>query len=135
MTESRGQALIVDDEAFFLEAIDEILSGAGFETVLAEDGESALAMARVERPALMLLDLGIPTLDGLEVCRRLRADPKPLRDLPILVVTGQTLSEERLLEAFLAGATDYLTKPVKPTLVRSRVRGWLLRTRPEAGAS
>ena len=98
--------------------------------LLAADGESALRLAAKERPSLLLLDISIPVLSGLEVCRRLRAERDPwLRDLPILVLTGTALGEDSLLEAFRAGATDYLTKPVKPTLVRSRVAGWLLRTR------
>ena len=68
-------------------------------------------------------------LDGLAVCRMLRAEPDPrLCDVPIVMLTGVKLTEADLVEAFVAGATDYLTKPVKPTLVRSRVRAWLSRT-------
>ena len=69
--------------------------------------------------------------NGLEVCRALRADADPrLSNAPILVLTGRKLEEKDLVEAFVAGATDYMTKPIKPKLVRSRVRGWLLRAVP-----
>jgi DNA-binding response OmpR family regulator len=71
----------------------------------------------------------LPTRDGIDVCETLRAEPDPgLRDIPILLLTGLKLSEADLVEAFVSGATDYLTKPIKPTLLRSKVRGWLLRT-------
>jgi DNA-binding response OmpR family regulator len=94
----------------------------------AGDGEQALRLARAEEPTLVLLDLNLPGCDGLEVCRALRAEASErLRNLPILVLTGARLDEENVLEAFVAGATDFLVKPIKPTLLRSRVRGWLLR--------
>jgi DNA-binding response OmpR family regulator len=84
---------------------------------------------RDARPTLMILDMKLPDSDGMNVCRTLRAEIDPvLRDIPILILTGRKLTEADLVEAFVAGATDYLTKPIKPTLVRSRVRGWLLRT-------
>ena len=97
----------------------------------ATNGESALRLARQEHPTLILLDLYLPGIDGLAVCRILRAEPAPhLRNVPIVMLSGVKLHETDLVEAFRAGATDYLTKPVKPTLVRSRVRAWLLRTAP-----
>jgi cyclic di-GMP phosphodiesterase len=97
----------------------------------ATDGESALTLARQKRPALILLDMHLPGLDGLALCRILRAELDPrLCDVPIVMLTGVKLTETDLVEAFMAGATDYLTKPVKSTLIRSRVRAWLLRTSP-----
>jgi DNA-binding response OmpR family regulator len=97
--------------------------------VTAHDGEAALRAARAEPPTLVVLDMHLPGRDGLEVCRILRGDPDPrLADVPVLMLTGEKLKETDVVEAFVAGATDYLTKPIKPTLVRSRVRGWLLRT-------
>jgi DNA-binding response OmpR family regulator len=65
----------------------------------------------------------------MKVCKTLRDETDPgLRDIPILILTGLKLTEADLIDAFVEGATDYLTKPIKPTMVRSRVRGWLLRT-------
>jgi DNA-binding response OmpR family regulator len=81
---------------------------------------------------LILLDMNLPGRGGLDVCGALRVDADPrIRNVPIVILTGAKLAEKDVVEAFLAGATDYLTKPIKPTLVRSRVRGWLLRN-PEA---
>ena len=95
----------------------------------ATNGEAALTCVHQERPSLILLDMHLPRLDGLAVCRTLRAEPDPrLCDIPIVMLTGVMLHEADLVEAFAAGATDYLTKPVKPTLVRSRVRTCLQRT-------
>jgi DNA-binding response OmpR family regulator len=71
----------------------------------------------------------LPDRDGTDVCKMLRAESDPsLRDIPILLLTGLKLTESDLVEAFVSGATDYLTKPFAPTLLRSKVRGWLLRT-------
>jgi DNA-binding response OmpR family regulator len=96
--------------------------------VAAPDGESALRLARESAPSLVLLDVNLPDCDGIELCRRLRAEPGlGAGEVRILILTGAKLKEADLVEGFVAGATDYLTKPVKPTLVRSRVRQWLLR--------
>jgi CheY-like chemotaxis protein/phosphoribosyl 1,2-cyclic phosphodiesterase len=123
--------LIVDDEPDMVSLWRDTLAPEGIRLLSAHDGAAGLALAREVHPALIVLDLNIPELDGFGVCRSLRADPDPrLRDVPILIVTGTMLREKDLVEAFVAGATDYLTKPIKPTLLRSRVRGWLLRTRP-----
>ena len=97
----------------------------------AEDGDRALGLARSELPSLIILDMQIPGRNGIEVCSTLRGEQDArLRDVPILMLTGMKLKETDLVAAFVAGATDFLTKPIKPTLVRSRVRSWLLRTIP-----
>jgi two-component system phosphate regulon response regulator PhoB len=91
----------------------------------------ALHLARLERPSLILLDWRMPGKDGLEVCRALRSDPDPeIRRLPVVLLTAQ-MGPENISAGFAAGATDYLTKPFKPAHVRSRVRGWLLRSRQD----
>jgi CheY-like chemotaxis protein/phosphoribosyl 1,2-cyclic phosphodiesterase len=120
--------LIVDDDLDMLELLRAALDDEHVRLLAATDGEEALRIARAERPTLIVLDLHLPRLDGLAVCRGLRADgDQRLRDLPILVLTGTRLDERNVVEAFVAGATDFLAKPIKPTLLRSRVRGWLLR--------
>jgi two-component system alkaline phosphatase synthesis response regulator PhoP len=93
---------------------------------------AALDAARRDPPSLLLLDLDVPWSELLAACRTLRsaADPR-LREVPLLLVAGSTPSERELKEAFEAGATDYLSRPIKPTLVRSRIRGWLLRSQPQ----
>ncbi len=121
--------LLVDDDPHMVALLAATLETEGVRVRTAHDGESALRLARAEPPTLIVLDMHLPGCDGLEVCRMLRADPDPrLIDLPVLMLTGEKLKETDLMDAFVAGATDYLTKPIKPTLVRSRVRGWLLRT-------
>lgn len=120
--------LVVEDDPGMVALLREALAPEQVRVIEAHDGETALKRAREEHPTLLLLDLNIPRPDGLEVCRRLRADASPsLRHVPILVLTGMAHAEVSIEETFLAGATDYLTKPIKPALVRSRVRGWLLR--------
>jgi CheY-like chemotaxis protein len=121
--------LIVDDDPDMVALLETSLRSEGVRVVTAGDGDRALALARSEHPCLVLLDRNLPGRDGLDVCRALRAEADPhLCDVPVLMLTGKKLKETDLIEAFVAGATDYLTKPVKPTLVRSRVRGWLMRT-------
>ena len=122
--------LIVDDDAMMRRIVESNLEHEGVRTLVAKSGEEALALARAERPTLIVLDVHMPGLDGFDVCRILRAEDDPqLRDVPILILTGTQLEEAQLAEAFRAGATDFLVKPIKATLLRSRVRGWLMRQR------
>ena len=122
--------LIVDDDAVMRRIVESNLEHEGVRTLVAKSGEEALALASAERPTLIVLDLHMPGLDGFDVCRSLRAEDDPeLRDVPILILTGTQLEEEQLAEAFRAGATDFMVKPIKATLLRSRVRGWLMRQR------
>ncbi len=121
--------LVVDDDPDLVALLKATLLAEGAEVRTAPDGESALESARAEPPSLVLLDLDLPGLRGMDVCRKLRAEPEPrLRQVPILILTGARLKEHDIVEAFVAGATDYLTKPIKPTLIRSRVRSWLERS-------
>jgi CheY-like chemotaxis protein len=125
---TRKTVLIVDDAPDVVSVLMRALQNEGLRLLSAEDGQSALDIARAERPDLILLDWILPVRDGLEVCRTLRAERDPkLRDVPIVLITGQT-EPEHIAAGFGAGATDYLTKPFKVAHVRSRVRGWLLRT-------
>ena len=121
--------LIVDDDPVMVLLIENTLKAEGVRVLTATDGETALRLARQEHPAMILLDNILPGLDGLGVCRILRAEADPrLCDMPIVMLTGEKLLETDLVEAFAAGMTDYLTKPIKPTLLRARIRAWLLRT-------
>ncbi|MGQ4808195.1 Regulator of RpoS [Candidatus Entotheonellaceae bacterium PAL068K] len=131
MRTSRGhsKALIVDDDPEVRRLLETILQAEGVDISTASDGQTALTLAQQEHPALVLLDQQLPSINGLDICRKLRATPDPhLRNVPILMVTGVDVQETDLAEAFAAGATDHLTRPIIPTLVRSRVRAWLLRT-------
>ena len=123
--------LIVEDDPVTSSALRAALQPEGLRVLEARDGETALAMVRRENPSLVLLDMDLPQLDGTAVCRALRASEEPrARHIPVLALTDRPPSESRLNQIFIAGATDFLSKPVKPTLLRSRVSGWLLRTRP-----
>jgi CheY-like chemotaxis protein/phosphoribosyl 1,2-cyclic phosphodiesterase len=121
--------LIVDDDPMITSVLQSTLKDEGLQVLTAADGESALQLVHQRRPALILLDMMLPGMNGLEVCRAIRAESDPsLCDLPIVMLTGAIPQERDLVEAFAAGVTDHLVKPVKPTLIRSRVRSWLLRT-------
>jgi CheY-like chemotaxis protein len=124
--------LVVDDEPDIVGLLLETLAPEGYRLLSAHDGEAALRLARSERPSLILLDWRMPGQDGLEVCRALRSDPDPkLRQVPVVLLTAQ-IGDENISAGFSAGVTDYLTKPFRPAHVRSRVRGWLLRSRQDA---
>ena len=124
--------LIVDDDPDMILLLETALRADGVRVLSAADGDRALDLARAERPTLILLDMQLPARSGMEVCRTLRSERDArLRDVPILMLTGMKLKETDLIAAFVAGATDFLTKPIKPTLVRSCVRSWLLRTIPQ----
>jgi CheY-like chemotaxis protein/phosphoribosyl 1,2-cyclic phosphodiesterase len=129
---ARGETvLIVDDEPDIVDLLIATLAPEGFRLLSAHDGEAALRLARSERPSLILLDWRMSGMDGLEVCRILRDDPDPqLRGVPVVLLTAQ-MGKDNITAGFAAGVTDYLTKPFKPAHVRSRVRGWLLRSHPD----
>ena len=124
--------LIADDDPTIVSLLTLTLAPQGFRLLTANDGETALRLARAERPALVLLDWQMPGADGIAVTRALRADPDPdLRDVPVVLITGLAGGEYTAV-GFEAGVTDYLTKPFQPSHVRTRVRTWLLRRGPEA---
>jgi DNA-binding response OmpR family regulator len=122
--------LIVDDEPDALELIEFNLKGAGFQVVTATDGESALKKARTLLPALMILDVMLPSPDGLEVCRVLRRDPATAA-MPIIMLTARAGEIDRVLGLEL-GADDYVTKPFSPRELVLRVKA-LLRRKPLPG--
>ena len=124
--------LIVDDDPDIIRLLTVALQREGFRLLSASDGESALAVARAGRPDLVLLDWNMPGRNGLEVCRALRADPDlRLRQVPVVLLTAQSEAEDAAA-GFAAGVTDYVTKPFKPSHIRSRVHAWLLRSRPSS---
>lgn len=121
--------LLVDDDPTIVQLLQTVLQLEGFRILIAHDGDTALQLAKTERPSLLLLDWQMPGRDGLEVCRSLRAETDPwLRDMPVVLLTGQNRAEH-IATGFAAGVTDYLTKPFSPAHVRSRVHLWLLRRR------
>jgi CheY-like chemotaxis protein len=127
--------LIADDDPTIVRLLTLTLGPQGFRLVTASDGETALRMARAERPALVLLDWQMPGADGIAVTRTLRADADPdLRDVPVVLITSLSGGENTAV-GFEAGVTDYLTKPFQPSHVRTRVRTWLMRRGSPGGGS
>lgn len=116
--------LIVDDDPHIRQLLVFALEKAGFATAEAQDGEAALAMAAETPPDLVVLDINMPRMDGLEVCRRLRAEG----DLPILFLSSRDEEIDRILGIEL-GADDYVVKPFSPREVTARVAAILRRAR------
>jgi len=118
--------LIVDDDRDSLKLIGLMLQRRGYEIVAAQNGAQALAKAESDRPDLIILDVMMPDLDGYEVCRSLRANPKTA-STPIIMFTAKTRVDDKVA-GFQAGADDYLTKPIHPAELTSRVEALLLRS-------
>ena len=119
---SGARVLVVEDEEAILDFVELGLRYEGFEVELAQDGPSALTAFAARRPDLVILDLNLPGLDGLEVCRRIRRGS----DVPIIMLTARGEVDERV-EGLEAGADDYLPKPFKFKELLARVRAVLRR--------
>jgi two-component system alkaline phosphatase synthesis response regulator PhoP len=114
--------LVVDDELKIVELARDYLEHAGFAVVTAADGPSALMMARTRKPDVMVLDLGLPGMDGLDVARTLRRESS----MPILMLTARDDELDRVLGLEI-GADDYVTKPFSPRELVARIRAILRR--------
>src|SRR5437016_14487873 len=112
--------LVVDDEPDAVELVEFNLRSAGYEVVKAGDGAEALKKARAHSPDLIVLDLMLPEVDGLEVCKILRRDPATSA-IPIIMVTAKAAEIDRVLGLEL-GADDYITKPFSPRELVLRVK-------------
>lgn len=124
--------LVVDDEPGIVAIARDYLDRAGFRVVTAGDGPAALRLVRTERPSLLVLDLMLPGMDGLDVARALRGDPAT-RALPIIMLTARVDEADRLIGLEL-GADDYITKPFSPRELVARVRAVLRRAEGERDA-
>jgi two-component system alkaline phosphatase synthesis response regulator PhoP len=122
--------LVVDDEPKIVGLARDYLEHAGFTVVSASDGSEALARARTDAPDLIVLDLGLPKLDGLDVARALRRDS----NVPIVILSGRSDESDKLVGLEL-GADDYVTKPFSPKELVARVRAVLRRIERPAPAS
>jgi two-component system alkaline phosphatase synthesis response regulator PhoP len=114
--------LVIDDEPKIVKQARDYLERSSFRVVTAGDGKMALAQARHERPDLVVLDLNLPGMDGLDVCRALRRES----DVPIIMLTARVDETDRLIGLEL-GADDYITKPFSPRELVARVRAVLRR--------
>ena len=122
--------LVVDDEPKIVDLARDYLEHAGFGVLVAADGRTALALARTRTPDLVVLDLGIPEPDGLDVIRAIRRES----NLPVVILTARDDELDKLIGLEL-GADDYITKPFSPRELVARVKAVLRRVEPEAAPS
>ena len=125
---SKQKILVIDDEPDAVELIEFNLKQAGFDIATAADGAEALRKARSTLPALIVLDLMLPEIDGLDVCKLLRRDPTTA-SIPILMLTAKASEVDRILGLEL-GADDYVTKPFSPRELVLRIKKILDRGKP-----
>jgi DNA-binding response OmpR family regulator len=127
-----ARILLADDEPNLVWAVQRSLSDEGYEVLTARDGIEALALAERQHPDLIILDITMPRLDGLQVCQRLRRDPE-LAAVPILFLTARSAVEDRII-GIDEGADDYLSKPFDLRELKARIRGILRRSRSTSAA-
>ena len=121
--------LLVDDEPDILEIVGYNLSAEGYQIITAENGHEAVKIAKKEKPQLIILDVMMPEMDGIEACEQIRKVPD-LRNTIITFLTarGEDYSQ---MAGFDAGADDYITKPIKPKVLVSKVKALLRRLKEE----
>lgn len=119
-TTNKHTALIADDSPSNLQLLYNILAKAGYEVLVAEDGEEVLEIIEAQKPDILLLDVMMPRMDGFELCRRLKRDQR-FEATPIIFITAKNSSED-IVSGFAAGAVDYVLKPFNQAEVLARVR-------------
>jgi DNA-binding response OmpR family regulator len=122
---SKGQILIVEDDRSLAEVLDYNLRQDGYQTLVANDGQEGLRQARLRGPDLVVLDLMLPMIDGLEVCRRLRADAAT-RNMLVLMLTAKTEETDEVV-GFSVGTDDYVAKPFSVKVLLERIRALMRR--------
>jgi DNA-binding response OmpR family regulator len=124
---ARKRVLVVDDDVKVAKVVQLYLSRDGYDVIMAYDGLQALRLARESRPDLIVLDLMLPEVDGLQVCRTIKSET----DVPIIMLTAKTTEHDRITGLDL-GADDYMPKPFSPKELAARVRAVLRRLPQEA---
>lgn len=130
---NRPTVLVIDDEKDIIELVSYNLQKEGFAVKGAANGETGLAMIRSELPDLVLVDLMMPGIDGLEVCRRLRSDARTAA-IPVIMLTAKSAESDRIVGLEL-GADDYVSKPFSARELAARVKAVLRRTLPKSSAT
>lgn len=126
---ARERILVVDDEEDLLELIQYNLGKEGYRVTCVGSGEDALRAARHDLPDLVVLDLLLPSIDGLQVCKQLKSDPRS-RHIPVVMLTAKG-EEADIVTGLELGADDYLTKPFSPRVLLARIRAILRRRKAE----
>ncbi|HWE94952.1 MAG TPA: response regulator transcription factor [Tepidisphaeraceae bacterium] len=121
----KGTILVIDDEKDLIDLVRYNLEKEGYDVIAASDGQAGLDVATRHRPDLVVLDLMMPGIDGLQICQRLRADQKVGR-IPVIMLTAKATEADRIVGLEL-GADDYITKPFSPREVVARVKAVLRR--------
>jgi two-component system alkaline phosphatase synthesis response regulator PhoP len=125
MIKKATQILVVDDEQDILELIRHTLNKEGYDVHVAANGQQAVEKAKKIKPSLILMDVMMPVMDGMEACRQLKEDPET-SGLPIIFLTARS-EEFAELAGFEAGADDYISKPIRSRVLLSRIRAILRR--------
>lgn len=123
----KEKILIVEDEKDIARMLDYNLKKEGYKTLIARDGEAALELASKELPGLIVLDLMLPKIDGLEVCKSLKAETKTA-SIPIIMLTAKSRESDKIVGLEL-GADDYMTKPFSPRELVARIKAVLRRVK------
>lgn len=126
---SKGTILVIDDEKDLIELVRYNLVKEDFDVIVASDGKSGLDIATKHKPDLIVLDLMMPGMDGLQVCRQLRADDRSSR-IPVIMLTAKAAEADRVVGLEM-GADDYVSKPFSPRELVARVKAVLRRTHPQ----
>lgn len=125
----RGRILVIEDDRSLAEVLAYNLRQAGYDVTVAHDGQDGLNQARRRRPHLVLLDLMLPVVDGLDVCRQLRSDPYT-KETKIIMVTAKSDETDEVV-GFTLGADDYVTKPFSVKVLLERIKAILRRSQDE----
>lgn len=129
-TKHSGPVLIIEDDRNIAALVEKYLQTAGFATLVVHDGRAGLDCARTRKPALVILDIMLPSMDGWEICREIRKRS----DVPIVILTAREEETDRIV-GFSLGADDYVIKPFSPRELVERVKAILRRAAPPAQPS
>ena len=129
MIKGLPKVLVVDDEQDILELIRHSLAKEGFEVHIAANGAQAVEQAKKVKPEIIIMDVMMPVMDGMEACRQLKEIPET-KNIPVIFLTARS-EEFAELAGFEAGADDYISKPIRPRLLISKIESLLRRINPE----
>ncbi|MEZ6094217.1 MAG: response regulator [Pirellulaceae bacterium] len=130
---AKARVLVVEDDRSLADILEYNLQDRGYEVIRSSDGQDAIQQAKGKSPDLIILDVMIPVMDGLEVCRRLRSMPET-EGLPILMLTAKSEEVDQIV-GYKVGADDYVTKPYSIKVLLERVNSLIRRNRPTGGST